>query len=147
MSRKDLLDAFAIEAFLTGMAAERATARASHEDLGGLDSLHGKMLDADSASDQEAMVELNWLFHRTINRLAGSRKLLVALRKVSIDLPRDFLVELPSWSKQSNIEHAEILDSMRAGHGETARSRMVAHVAESGRGLVDHLVSQGVSIE
>ncbi|MGC0367036.1 DNA-binding GntR family transcriptional regulator [Rhodococcus sp. 27YEA15] len=147
LSRKDLIDVFSIEAVLTGMAAERATARASTSDLDVLDRLHGKMLDADRDGRHDRMAELNWLFHRTINRLAGSRKLLLALRQVSIDLPRDFLNELPSWNNRSNLEHAQILCSMRARDSTAARLQMVAHVTESGSGLVDHLISRGIPLE
>jgi len=144
LSKDDLLDAFTIEGVLTGMAAERASQRASAADLESLDRLHHAMLDAAEQMRQGAMVELNWSFHRTINHLSGSRKLIVALRKVSVDLPRDFLEQVPEWNVNSNADHARILAAMRAGKHKAAGKSMTEHVVQSGHGLVEHLAAHGV---
>jgi DNA-binding GntR family transcriptional regulator len=144
LSKEDLLDAFEIEGVLTGMAAERASKNAAPADLEALDRLHHRMLEAAAASHHNEMVDLNWTFHRRINHLSVSRKLIVALRKVSVDLPRDFLAEVPEWAARSNVEHAQILEAMRAGDHKLAGESMKTHVIESGRGLVEHLVGRGV---
>jgi DNA-binding GntR family transcriptional regulator len=144
LSKDDLLDAFTIEGVLTGMAAERASQRATASDLESLDRLHAGMLDAAEHMRQSAMVELNWNFHRKINHLSGSRKLIVALRKVSVDLPRDFLEQVPEWNANSNADHARILAAMRARKHKAAGKHMTDHVVESGRGLVEHLATHGV---
>jgi DNA-binding GntR family transcriptional regulator len=147
LSKEDLLDAFTIEGVLTGMAAERASRRASRDDLEALDRFHHAMLDAAEQMRQGAMVELNWSFHRKINHLSGSRKLIVALRKVSVDLPRDFLEQVPEWNVNSNADHARILAAMRAKKHASAGKYMSEHVTESGRGLVEHLVAHGVQFD
>jgi acyl-CoA synthetase (AMP-forming)/AMP-acid ligase II/DNA-binding GntR family transcriptional regulator len=147
LSKEDLLDAFTIEGVLTGMAAERASQRARPADLESLDRLHGAMLDAAEQMRQGSMVELNWSFHRKINHMSGSRKLIVALRKVSVDLPRDFLEEVPEWNTNSNADHARILAAMRSAKHKTAGKYMTEHVVESGRGLVEHLVAHGVQFD
>jgi acyl-CoA synthetase (AMP-forming)/AMP-acid ligase II/DNA-binding GntR family transcriptional regulator len=147
LSKEDLLDAFTIEGVLTGMAAERASQRASEADLEALDRLHHAMLDAAEQMRQGAMVELNWSFHRKINHMSGSRKLIVALRKVSVDLPRDFLEQIPEWNTNSNADHARILAAMRAKKHKNAGKYMTEHVMESGRGLVEHLAAHGVQFD
>jgi len=147
LSKEDMIDAFAIEGALTGMATERASRKASEEDLDELDELDGLMVAAAAAGRQDQMVELNWQFHRKINRLSGSRKLLVAIRKVSLDLPRDFLAQLPEWNSKSNAQHRAILGAMRAGAHEAAGDLMRNHVVESGQGLVEHLIAFGVQFE
>jgi DNA-binding GntR family transcriptional regulator len=147
LSKQDLLDAFTIEGVLTGMAAERASQRASAADLDSLDRLHQAMLDAAEHDRQAAMVELNWSFHRAINHMSGSRKLIVALRKVSVDLPRDFLEKVQEWNVTSNADHARILAAMRAGKHKAAGKYMAEHVTESGRGLVEHLAAHGVQFD
>ena len=144
LSKEDLLDAFTIEGVLTGMAAERASQRATAADLDALDRLHGAMLDAGGQMRQGIMVELNWSFHRKINHMSGSRKLIVALRKVSVDLPRDFLEQVPARNANSNADHERILGAMRAAKHATAGKYMTDHVVESGRGLVEHLAAHGV---
>lgn len=147
LSRGDLLDAFMIEGVLTGLAAERASERATGEELDLLENLHHGMLDAADQGEQKQMVALNWSFHRNINRLAGSRKLLVSLRQVSLDLPRDYLESVPSWNAQSNREHAEVLAAMRERRHTDARQLMQEHVIASGRGLVAYLEEQGLDLE
>jgi acyl-CoA synthetase len=147
LSKQDLLDAFTIEGVLTGMATERASQRASAADLASLERLHEAMLEAAEGNHQNAMVELNWSFHRTINHMSGSRKLILALRKVSVDLPRDFLEQVPEWNVTSNADHARILAAMRAGKHKTAGKCMTEHVTVSGRGLVEHLTAHGVQFD
>ena len=83
LSRADLSDSFVIEGMLAGLAAERASRAASDEDLASLDTLHQAMISAASAQDEAALAELNWSFHRSINRLSGSRKLLAAIKSAS----------------------------------------------------------------
>jgi acyl-CoA synthetase (AMP-forming)/AMP-acid ligase II/DNA-binding GntR family transcriptional regulator len=147
LSKEDLLDAFTIEGMLTGMAAERASRRASAADLEALDKFHHGMLDASEQMRQDVMVELNWSFHRKINHLSGSRKLIVALRKVSVDLPRDFLERVPEWNNNSNADHARILAAMRAKKHKAAGNYMTEHVMQSGHGLVEHLAAHGVQFD
>jgi DNA-binding GntR family transcriptional regulator len=147
LSRADLLDAFKIEGVLTGLAAELASERATEEELDQLDELHVSMLAAAGAEDLPRMADLNWRLHRRINRMADSRKLLISIKKVSIDLPRDYLEHVPHWSGQSNKEHGEILAAMRAKQHSEARVLMQAHVENSGRGLVEFLESQGLKLD
>jgi acyl-CoA synthetase (AMP-forming)/AMP-acid ligase II/DNA-binding GntR family transcriptional regulator len=147
LSKQDLLDAFTIEGVLTGMATERASQRASAADLDSLERLHEAMLEAAAGNQQNAMVELNWSFHRKINHMSGSRKLILALRKVSVDLPRDFLEQVPEWNVTSNADHARILAAMRAGKHKAAGKCMTEHVTVSGSGLVEHLAAHGVQFD
>jgi DNA-binding GntR family transcriptional regulator len=147
LSRADLLDAYTIEGVLTGLAAERASERATPAELDELDNLHDGMLTAASTDDRRQMVELNWQLHRGINRMARSRKLLLSLRKVSLDLPRDYLEHVPNWSSRSNTEHASILAAMRHRRHTEANQLMREHVENSGRGLVEFLESQGLELD
>lgn len=147
LSRADLLDAFTIEGVLTGLAAELASQRATDQELDELDDLHGRMLAATVTADLPEMVDLNWRWHRGINRMAGSRKLLISLKKVSIDLPRDYLEHIPQWSEQSNKEHADILAAMRGKRHADAGVLMQKHIEHSGRGLVQFLQSQGLELD
>lgn len=147
LSRIDLLDAFTIEGMLTGLAAERASERATPEELDELERLHDGMLGAAGTDDRRGMVDLNWQLHRRINKMAGSRKLLISLKKVSLDLPRDYLEHVPHWSSRSNAEHATILEAMRQRRHTDANKLMQEHVENSGRGLVEFLESQGLDLE
>jgi DNA-binding GntR family transcriptional regulator len=147
LSRADLLDSYVIEGMLAGLAASRASANATKEDLASLGSLHQGMLAAAKASSSSTMAELNWTFHRNINRLAHSRKLLTALKIVSVDLPRDFLIEMPERAAHSNTEHEAIITAMRSRQHKRVGTLMNEHIVNSGEGLLDYLASQGLDLE
>jgi DNA-binding GntR family transcriptional regulator len=147
LSRRELVDSFIIEGTLNGIAARLATMRARSEDLDTLTRLHDEMQERADAGDPARMAELNWQFHRKINHMAGSRKLLAALRIVSVDVPRDYLIQVPSWAQRSNKEHRAILDAMRSGDAERAEKLMAEHLEASGSGLADYLAGQGLDLE
>jgi DNA-binding GntR family transcriptional regulator len=149
LSKSDLLDSFIIEGTLTGLAAKRATDLCSAGDLEELNSLQRQMVSAAKMPANAApasMAGLNWTFHRKINRMADSRKLLAALRVVSIDMPRDFLERLPEYQPLAIDEHAQILSAMRAKDGSRAGDLMTKHVISSGKALIDYLEAQGALI-
>jgi len=147
LSRADLLDSYLIEGTLAGMAASRASHLATDEDLVQLEQLHHAMVSSDRARDHARVAQLNWTLHRSINRMARSRKLLSAIKAISLDLPRDFLAEMPEWGATSNREHEQILDVMRAKDHDEVGRLMTAHIVDSGQGLIQFLESRGLQID
>lgn len=147
LSQDDLLDAYRIEGTLAGMAAERASQKAAPEDLERLEGLHEQMVKAAAASEFAEMARLNWSFHRSINKLSASRKLLSAIKAVSLDLPRDFLMELPDWCAKSNADHAGILAAMREQRHADVRELVTEHIVASGRGLITELRARGLELD
>ncbi|OLT09029.1 hypothetical protein BJF78_06800 [Pseudonocardia sp. CNS-139] len=129
LSREDLIDAFSIEAALTGMAVERASQRATAKDIAELEDLDAQMIEAARSGRQDLMVSLNWQFHRRLNQMSGSRKLLVAIQRNSVDLPRDFLAQLPEWNEKSNAQHRAIIDALSSGDHKAAGRLMNEHVS------------------
>jgi DNA-binding GntR family transcriptional regulator len=147
LSRADLLDAYLIEGTLTGLAAERASQNATDDDIAELQKLHEAMVESAAESDHQQMAELNWTFHRRINRLSRSRKLLSAIKTTSLDLPRDFLAEMPEWGPDSNVEHAKILKAMsKRRHADVGRL-MKEHIINSGNELVASLIARGTQLD
>ncbi|GAA2592856.1 GntR family transcriptional regulator [Dactylosporangium fulvum] len=147
LSRADLIDSYLIEGMLAGMAATRASENATPDDLENLASLHDGMVAAAAVGNQASMAELNWTFHRSINRLARSRKLLTALKILSVDLPRNFLIEMPERAGHSNAEHEAIIEAMRHHEHKKVGSLMTDHIVGSGHGLVEHLTLQGLELQ
>ena len=147
LSRSDLQDSFLIEGTLTGIAASRASKNAQPDDLSVLEELHHNMVQAAGEGNQDRMTELNWSFHRFINRLAKSRKLISAIRFASLDLPRTYLMELPEWNSRSNEQHEAILQAMRKRQHARVGALMVEHVVESGSGLIGLLEARGLALD
>jgi len=146
LSREDMLDAFEIEGELAGIAASRATVNASDADLDHLLSLHKAMLRATKANAQAEIVELNWALHRSINRLAESRKIIAALKIASLDLPRQFLGRLPGWDGRSNQEHEAIVAAMRDRNGALVHQLMHQHIVGFGEGMIRMLEAEGLEL-
>jgi DNA-binding GntR family transcriptional regulator len=143
----DVLDSFAIEGMLSGLAVRKATALAAEDDLHELEALDDRMHEVLVAGEVDKLPTLNWQFHRRINYLANSPKLLAAIRVVTLEVPRDYLAELPTWAERSNREHTEIVAAMRAGDGARAEAIMVDHFTSSGEGLTGILRSRGVRMD
>jgi DNA-binding GntR family transcriptional regulator len=145
MSKQDIMDTFSLEGMLHGFAARRVAEEHTPEQLQELLDRHEEMLS--HSDDPRAMANLNWHFHRRINYMAGSRKLLVALKTVALAMPRDLVVEFPEWVPDANAEHALIIDAMRHGDADTVETVMREHVAVGGRTLVHYLESKGVALD
>lgn len=145
MSRGDIEDTYAIEGTLHGFAARRVAKKASSEEIAELRRRHEEMMLREH--DVAALAELNDQFHRRINHLADSRKLLAALRTLALSIPRDYLVEFPEWAARANCEHAEILAAFEARDGERVEVLMRAHVSEAGSYLVRYLQGCGVDLD
>jgi len=139
LKRSDIIDAFTIEGMLSGFAVRKATPNATPEDMAELHSLHDRMLATIAGTDRSDMAQLNWEFHRKINRLSHSKKLLSAISVVSLDVPRDYLSEFPLWAEKSNSEHEGILRAMEAGDDREAERLMNEHFVESGIALAEYL--------
>jgi len=143
MTRADVEDAFDIGAVVHGRAARRATERAGDEELARLRGLCDEMAAAEAADDVDLLGELNWRFHKEINRLAGSAKLLAMVRSVSMDIPRSYLSELPGWATHVKDEHEAIVEALIARNGDDAERLMQHHLRQAGNHLADYLERRG----
>jgi DNA-binding GntR family transcriptional regulator len=144
MSRQDIIDTFDVEGMLHGFAARRLTEIASDEQLQELHTCHEEM---DAATDDvHKYAALNWHFHRRINQMSNSRKVVAALRTLAMSMPRDFVVEFPEWVPGSNGEHAEIVDRMVARDGPKVESLMRDHIGGTGVTIAEYLERKGVAL-
>jgi DNA-binding GntR family transcriptional regulator len=144
LTAQDILDVFDIEAVVHGRAARRAAARVSGEDVARLQEAHEAMVQAETAGDLVLVTELNWRFHKQINVLADSAKLLAVIRSVSLNIPQTYLVELPDWAAKSNREHAGIITALAAHDGAEAETLVNTHVREAGSHLAAYLAGKGL---
>jgi len=82
---------------------------------------------------------LEYLFHRTLNTAAGSRKLAYLLRSASQYLPRHFYSGDARWRRAVRRDHARILVAARGGDAEAACAAIRAHVLDGKDRLLAHL--------
>lgn len=141
LSREELSDLWDVHAFTAGLAAERAAARLTDEDLAGLRDLLAEF--ERGMPDAPPLVLLNHEFHRRINRAGGSRKVLWLLDLANRYVPRSYYAFIPDWPDISAREHAGILDALTRRDGVAARSRTEAHVRRGGELLLNYLTDRG----
>ena len=141
----DVVDTFEIEAIIHGRAARRAAARLTDADVAELTELHEAMVTAQRDGDLERLTELNWRFHKRINTLSGSAKLLAMLRTLSLNIPQTYLSELPDWAGQTIRDHAGIVEALRDREGERAGELAAEHVRGAGGNLARYLADKGAA--
>jgi DNA-binding GntR family transcriptional regulator len=141
----DILDVFEIEAIVHGRAARRAAGCAQDGDVIELRELHEAMVASERRGDLERLTELNWQFHKRINALSGSAKLIAMLRTLSLNIPQTYLLELPDWASQTNREHAGIVAALADRDGDAAEKLVAEHVRQAGGNLAAYLAAKGVT--
>lgn len=143
-TRPDVEDMFEVTAMLHGRLTRRATERCGEQDLAELLDLHEEMERCVSEGRVGELWERNRFFHRRIDVLAESPRLVAALRGVTIDLHRDALYLSEEQARQSNTEHHEILAAMTARIGTAAERLVAAHVSAARDAVISHLAESGV---
>lgn len=119
----DVIDNFRLMARLSGFAAELAADRMTAEELATVEASQEAMRRGG------AIAELNWRFHRDINRACRSRRLLSLIAQTGRTIPRTFLEVFPQHVPCALDEHDELVGALRRHDGEEARRVTEGHYA------------------
>ncbi|MDR1077446.1 MAG: GntR family transcriptional regulator [Propionibacteriaceae bacterium] len=138
----DIVDHFHMYGVLSGIAAQRVAQDPPPELLGELRTLSQRMRSATESSEHD---QLNYLFHRTINRAGGSRRLKSVLRILSDNMPTHFFDINAEWQfrGQAFDEHDSIVEAIAAGDGAAAAAALASHFAHVGEQAVCTLRNVG----
>ncbi len=98
-----------------------------------------------ASADPAQHDELNFLFHKTINRAGGSRRLISVLRILANNMPSNFFESNTEWEfrEQTFAEHEEIVTHIRLGEGKAAAEGLAEHFVHTGQQAVRHLEAVG----
>jgi DNA-binding GntR family transcriptional regulator len=154
ITRADVADAYEVMAFISGLLAARAAQVLSDADLAALEQLHQEMVKLDSASgdvegvpagdaDAARLGQLNWEFHRIVNRASSSRKLLWLFRSLTRNVPQRFYQLIPGWLALANQHHSSLLVALLARDELRAGTVAESHIRTGGTMLVDYLARAG----
>jgi DNA-binding GntR family transcriptional regulator len=138
LTGEDIRDLFAVQALISGELATRAAKLAGDADIDELEALHLELIAAAKRNDLEELEAKNHEFHRHINRLAQSRKLLWALGMVTQYVPRRFYADIPGWPQSTVDDHSMILKAIRSRDPENIGRAVRAHLEHAGELLASH---------
>lgn len=129
----DIADHYFIYGRVQGLAARRATALLTADELDRLENLNSRI---DSSTNERERRDLDWEFHSTINRCGGSGRLVSTLRQMNRSLPAQLYGIPPSLSASSARQHVRILEALRSGDAEGAERALIEHTRSEGTHLV-----------
>jgi DNA-binding GntR family transcriptional regulator len=141
LSKQDIVDVFTVQGDIAGELAARAAVRLTAEHLAELSTVDRKLARTRKPEDLEP---LEFEFHRTINRLAGARKLSWLLHAATRYTPGRLLSSDPGWRATMRTDHAALLAAFAAGDPDAARAAMSRHFSDGADRLVKHLDDLGI---
>lgn len=142
---RDIADVSNLQAHVGGELAARAALRISDEQLRELSVIHGELVQAYAANDEDRAVRLNHEFHRAINVAAESPKLAQLMSQITRYAPESVFPTIEGWPARSVTDHKRILLALKARDAGRARTAMADHLAAGATPLIDHLLKQGVA--
>jgi DNA-binding GntR family transcriptional regulator len=145
MSAEDIRDLFTAQSLLAGELAARAARRIGPHDLAGLERLQAQIEKAAGRKDLDELEDLNWSFHRSINRLADAPKISLLVGVVVRCVPNRLYARIEGWPQSTTEDHRVVLDALRRGSAAKSRSAMVTHITKAGELLARHYDASGTS--
>lgn len=143
LSSDDIRDIYEAQALLGGELAARAARVIGAELVDELEHIQAELEAAAAAKDYESVELLNHRFHETIYRLTGSRKMRWLIKTTLAYAPRKFFAAVEGWPEASAQDHRAIIEHLRSGDDEGARTAMSQHVRKAGALLAEHLAASG----
>lgn len=140
LTPEDVYDHYAIYGLVSSLATERAATRLTDDDLEALADVIKAMEAAERPEDHE---QLNFTFHRIINRAGTSRRLSSVLRLFALDIPNRFFEFTTDWTERAIREHRAILEQLSARDPEGAATAMRDHLRSGGEYAVRALEEAG----
>lgn len=146
MAKGDVEDIYWAQGVVAGRLTRRACDRSTAALVSELDDNYRSMELALEAGDSEEVEYLSRQFHRSVNLIADSPKLVALLKMTAGQIPRHFYTRIllvQDWGNIALQQHAEMITAFRRKRPKAAESIAIEHVATAGRMMIDYLGSQG----
>jgi DNA-binding GntR family transcriptional regulator len=144
LSRQDIIDVFAVQGDIAGELAARVAAAITPDQLDDLRQQHERLRRAAQARQVGRVEQLEFEFHRSINRLADARKLSWLLRAATRYTPTRFYAGNAEWRAAMVADHEALLAALEARDPAAVRPVMARHFTDGAERLVKHLDGLGV---
>jgi DNA-binding GntR family transcriptional regulator len=134
ITMRDVQNLLELRVALEGMAAELAASRLTPDDLVRLEALRAPN-NVGPPDGMQRFLDYNREFHLTIARASGNSRLAALIEQVNEEMSR-----MIAASYQIG-EHGVVIDALRTGDPQRARTAMVEHIVSSqGRALKREIV-------
>ncbi|MDV2474715.1 GntR family transcriptional regulator [Rhodococcus zopfii] len=144
LSRGDIDDLFWLQGQIAEELARRAAQSITPETVAELTELNEQLREAVRASEGARIEDIEFVFHRTLNRAADARKLSWFLLNATRYTPASFYSSDPDWGGAAVQSHSDLIEALARGDSDTAGEVTRRHFTDGARRLVRHLDEVGV---
>lgn len=141
INRRDLYDAYLVNAFAASHLAARTAEGGGEEPVARLRGIDERIRALTDEGRLENLSLLNGELHRTIYAAADSPRMFSFAKSAARFVPRRFWDRVPGWVELNRDGHAPIIAAIEARDPEAAAREMHDHVIAAGDLLVDYLDS------
>lgn len=147
MTRRDLLDVYGTQAYLTAELTARAAVRIDNQQLDNLWKIHHDLTRAIAADEHAEAERIEFEFHQAVNHIADAPKLRWLLRTTVSYAPFRNWYDAPEWSSGAPEDHLPLLRALTHRNPEAARAAMTVHILNVAEMLADMLAERGILAE
>lgn len=144
LSQQDVRDLFSLQGDIAGELAARATAVIEPQHLTQLHDLQEALRGAVRTEAVDKIEQLEFEFHRIINRLAQARKLSWFLHTANRYTPARFYSADQAWCSDMLGRHDALLTALENRDADEARAVTVRHFTDGADRLIAHLAKLGM---
>jgi len=144
LSRGDVDDIFWLQGQIAEELALRTVEHVDDEVAAELTEINERLRRAVDVGDSTLIEELEFGFHRRLNRLAGARKLSWFLLGATRYTPVHFYSSDPHWGDDAVASHTRLVAALLARDGSAVATETRAHFDDGAKRLVRHLESAGI---
>lgn len=144
LSRGDIRDLFWLQGRIAEELAVRACGIVTPDALAELTEINGRLTEAVRNGDGALVEALEFAFHRTLNRVAGARKLAWFLLNATRYTPATFYTSDPDRGAAAVQSHTRLIDALSRRDAAAAGQETREHFEDGAQRLVRHLDELGI---
>ncbi|WP_245772756.1 GntR family transcriptional regulator [Lacicoccus alkaliphilus] len=133
LTLEDIDEIYELRTLLEPLTLKKSIPNLTVEAITSLEELHDEML---GTMDIESYVKLNNKFHNLSLSGSNSKRLHGLMARVSHGIAKDTPYVIPDQIEKSNIEHAGILNAIKAGDVEAACLEYAHHIKRTHEDLI-----------
>lgn len=139
LTRGDIEDIFWLQATIAKELAATAAERITDVEIDELERLNDGLAVAVGRGDAEDIVDAEFVFHRSLNRVTGRIKLAWFLLHVTRYLPGQIYARDATWGAAAVSTHRELIEALRRRDVDTVVRLTNSEFTDAAQRLVDRL--------